>query len=136
MLGAGASGLGEQDAISVKADTFVVSSVLGESAAINISPDSFLLGECDTHFGTIHADVLTQLACPVGYAYPNVMVIGNDTINTHLEVDSVCLYLYYQNWYGDGNTPLGITVYEMDRATLDYDTRYPNDTTLSSFCCL
>lgn len=136
VLGAGASGLGEQDAISVKADTFVVSSVLGESAAINISPDSFLLGECDTHFGTIHADVLTQLACPVGYAYPNVMVIGNDTINTHLEVDSVCLYLYYQNWYGDGNTPLGITVYEMDRATLDYDTRYPNDTALSSFCSL
>ena len=136
VAGAGASALGEEDAIRVKADTFVVNSALGESEAISLSADSFLLGECDTHFGTIHADMLTQFACPVGYKYPETMVIAGDTIDTDLQVDSVFLYLYYQTWYGDSMAPLGITVYEMDRATLDYDTRYPNDTVLSSFCSL
>lgn len=135
-VGAGASALTEGDAIRVKSDTFLVASALEEGAAISLSADSFLLGECDTRFGTIHADVLTQLACPVGYKYPDQIVVGADTIPADLQVDSVCLYMYYQDWYGDGMAPLGITVYEMDRATLDYDTRYPNDTALSSFCSL
>lgn len=125
--GAGASALLPEDGIRVKADTFSVVSTLEAGSAIAITPDSFLLGECDTHFGTIKADILSQFACPLGFEYPYVETA---------EVDSVCLYLYYKNWHGDGLAPLGITVYEMDRATLDYNTRYPSDTTLSSFCSL
>lgn len=127
IIGAGASALLPEDGIRVKADTFSVVSTLEAGSAIAITPDSFLLGECDTHFGTIKADILSQFACPLGFEYPYVETA---------EVDSVCLYLYYENWHGDGLAPLGITVYEMDKATLDYNTRYPSDTTLSSFCSL
>lgn len=127
VIGAGASALQQEDGIQVKADTFSVVSTLEASSAIAITPDSFLLGECDTHFGTIKADILTQLACPLGFEYPYVETA---------EVDSVCLYLYYKNWHGDGLAPMGITVYEMDKATLDYNTRYPSDTALSTFCSL
>lgn len=127
VLNAGASALDQEDEIRVKSDTFSVASSLQKCAAISLTPDSFLLGECDTHFGTIKADILAQLACPEDNEYPSVQ---------HLEVDSVVLYLYYENWYGDGRAPLGISVYEMDKATLDYDSRYPSDTTLSTFCSL
>ncbi len=124
---AGASLLKNEDNISVKADTFSVHSQLGTCDPISMTPDSFLLGECDTHFGTIKADILTQLACPQGFQYPSA--------NT-AQVDSVCLFLYYNSWYGDGNTPLSITVYEMDKTTLNYNERYPSDTALASFCSL
>ena len=127
VVGAGASALLPEDGIRVKADTFAVTSSLQVGAAIAMTPDSFLLGECDTHFGTVKADILTQFACPLGFEYPYVQTA---------EVDSVCLYLYYRNWYGDGLAPLGISVYEMDKATLDYNTRYPSDTTLYTFCSL
>lgn len=129
-LDAGASALQEADDIRVKADTFPLSSHLAKCAAISLTPDSFLLGECDTHFGTIKADILTQLACPVGFQYP----ISSNPAD--LVVDSVCLYLYYRDWYGDGLAPLGIRVYEMDKATLNYNERYPSDTTLHTFCSL
>ena len=70
MLNAGASSLDQQDEIRVMADTFLLTSTLQECAAIRFTPDSFLLGECDTRFGTIKADILTQLACPLGNEYP------------------------------------------------------------------
>lgn len=124
---AGSSALTDKDGIRVKADTFAVQSALGLCQPLSLTPDSFLLGECDTRFGTIKADILTQLACPEGFAYPS---------SETAEVDSVCLFLYYNSWYGDGKAPLGITVYEMDRATLNYGDRYPSDTALAAFCSL
>ena len=136
VIDAGASALENEDQIRVKADTFAVSSALKKSTAISLSPDSFLLGECDMHYGTIKADLLTQLACPVGFEYPEMITVGGKEIATNPQVDSVLLYIYYENWYGDGMAPLGVTVHEMDRATLDYDTRYPNDTCLSTFCSM
>ena len=127
VMNAGASALQPEDDIRVKSDTFSVSSMLEASSAISVTPVSFLLGECDTHFGTIKADILTQFACPIGFEYPYAETA---------EVDSVCLYLYYNNWHGDGLAPMGITVYEMDKATLDYNSRYPSDTAVSTFCSL
>ncbi|MBR5854931.1 MAG: DUF4270 domain-containing protein [Paludibacteraceae bacterium] len=126
-LNAGASALDREDEIRVESDTFSVLSSLQKCSALQLTPDSFLLGECDTHFGTIKADILTQLACPEGYEYP---------YSDKAEVDSVVLHLYYQNWYGDGKSPLGISVYEIDKSTLQYDSRYPSDTTISTFCSL
>ena len=67
VMNAGASALQPEDDIRVKSDTFSVSSMLEASSAISVTPDSFLLGECDTHFGTIKADILTQFACPIGF---------------------------------------------------------------------
>ena len=136
VLNAGASTLDTEDEIRVKSDTFAFASSLQECTPIYLTPDSFLLGECDTHFGTIKADILAQLACPEGFQYPDTMIVNGDTIDTQLTVDSVCLFLFYQNWYGDGYAPLGISVYEMDRSTLDYGSRYPSDTAILSFCSL
>ena len=125
-ISAGASTLQDND-IRVMSDTFSVASQLDSCVAISLTPDSFLLGECDTHFGTIKADILTQLACPEGFVYP-----GGETA----VVDSVCLYLYYKNWYGDGKTPLGITVYEMDKQSLQENASYPNNLQVTDYCSL
>ena len=125
-ISAGASTLQDND-IRVMSDTFSVTSQLDSCVAISLTPDSFLLGECDTHFGTIKADILTQLACPEGFVYP-----GGETA----VVDSICLYLYYKNWYGDGKTPLGITVYEMDKQSLQENASYPNNLQISEYCSL
>ena len=59
-MNAGSSTLLESDDIQVKADTFSLASALDSCVALTLTPDSFLLGECDTHFGTIHADILTK----------------------------------------------------------------------------
>ena len=128
-LDAGVSTLDTEDEIRVCADTFAITSVLQEGSAINLTPDSFLLGECDTRLGTLKADLLTQLSCPEGNGYPYA---------DRAEVDSIVLYLYYQNYYGDGYAPLGISVYELDRETMDYNTPYPSDTTTNilTFCSL
>ena len=134
---AGNSILSEEDRIKVKSDTFNVASTLDSCLAIALTPDSFLLGECETHFGAIKADILTQLACPEGFKYPDKVVIASgDTIQINPAVDSVCLYLYYNTWYGDGNSPLGINVYEMDRQTLLENERYPSDLQVTDYCSL
>lgn len=127
VIDAGSSTLNDEDNIRVQSDTFSMVSTLDSCAAISLTPDSFLLGECDTHFGTIRADILTQLACPEGYEYPNVETAV---------VDSVCLYLYYRSWHGDGNAPLGITAHELDKATLHPYETYPNTLTIENYCSL
>lgn len=137
----GGSILSEEDRIKVKSDTFGVASALDSCKAIALTPDSFLLGECETHFGAIKADILTQLACPEGFQYPTKLASvseNGDTIYRDLKptVDSVCLYLYYNTWYGDGSTPLGINVYEMDRQTLSSNLRYESNLQLTDYCSM
>ena len=132
---AGSSILTPSDGIEVKSDTFAVQSKLDSCVAISLTPDSFLLGECETHFGTIKADILTQLACPEGFEYPHTVVNGEKDYG-QLAVDSVCLYLYYENWYGDGNSPLGISVYEMDRKTLEDNGHYNSDEDITAYCSM
>lgn len=126
-MNAGSSTLLESDDIQVKADTFSLASALDSCVALTLTPDSFLLGECDTHFGTIHADILTQLACPEGFEYPYPETA---------EVDSIYLYIHYNSWYGDGKAPLGITVYEMDRSSLSETGIYPSNLRLEDYCSL
>ena len=125
MISSGSSILQDDDEIIVDADTFSVRSALCEANLIYAAPDSFLLGETDSRFGTLHADILTQMACPVGFEYPATSV-----------VDSVCIFLYYRTWFGDGNSPMSISVYEMDRNTFSYNTAYPNNIPLEDYCSL
>lgn len=132
----GSSILSKDDEITVKSDTFSVSSYLSACPAISLTPDSFLLGECETNFGIIRADILTQLACPEGFIYPDTLVIAGDSIATELQVDSVCLYLHYKNWYGDGNSPLGIAVHEIDRLGLQENQQYYSDLDVTEHCSL
>lgn len=124
---AGSGVLDEGDAIVVKADTFSLNSGIIECRHIISSPDSFLLGEIETKYGVLRADVLTQLACPVGYQYPDNAVI-----------DSVCMFFYYRSWEGDDNSPMSVDVYEIDRKELEYTPAkpYKTDLDISDYCSL
>ena len=131
---AGSSVLSEGDEIIVKLDAFNITSALDSLNIISLTPDSFLLGECETDFGVIQADILTQFACPEGFSYPNTVITSDgDTVPSNLTVDSVCLYLYYQNWYGDGHSPIGVAIYELDRNSLSENIV---DVQLSDYCSL
>ena len=78
------------DAIIVCADTLHLSSYNDPVDYIYSRPDSFLLGNFyDNRIGTTRAEIMAQVACPVGFTYPE-----------GAEVDSVELYLYYNTWFG------------------------------------
>ena len=119
---AGSSLLEQEDQILVRVDTFPIQSGLVMCDSIISLPDSFLLGEMESSYGTMRAEVLTQFACPIGFVYPE-----------DATVDSVCLCLCYRSWFGDGNTPMSIDAYEMDLATLDYATSYATNTDVRKF---
>ena len=115
--------LDESDAIIVKTDTFPIVSAIDSCDAIISQADSFLLGEIETDYGLLRASILTQLACPEGYSYP-----------ANAEVDSICLFMYYNSWVGDGFSPLAVDAYMMDRATFQYAGTYPTDLNISQYC--
>ena len=113
---AGSAILSPEDAIVVMVDTFPLTSMVENSGSIVAQSDSCLLGELETDYGVLRASILAQLACPEGYSYP-----ANATI------DSICLYVYYSSWVGDGYSPLALNVYMMDKKTFDYYGTYPSD---------
>lgn len=115
-ISAGGSVLEKEDEILVRSDTFPIRSSLLQVDSIVSLPDSFMLGEMVSSYGTLHADILTQFACPIGFVYPE-----------GAEVDSVCLCLCYRSWFGDGNTPMSITAYEIDLGSFDYARSYPTN---------
>jgi len=123
LAGIGSSILTPGDSIVVKADTFSLNSRIDSSSAIVSLPDSALLGELESDYGTIRAEILTQLTCPEGYEYPSNAVI-----------DSISLFFYYTSWVGDGYTPLSVNVYEMDGKQLNYSRQYKTDINLSDYC--
>ena len=121
--GTGSHILDNSDSIIVIADTFELRSRIDTSSAIVSQPDSTLLGEIETGYGTIRARILTQLACPEGYAYPSNAII-----------DSISLFFYYSTWTGDGLAPLTINVYEMDGESLSYTQTYKTDIPVDEYC--
>ena len=120
---AGQAVLDEDDAIIVLVDTFPLHSALDSCKAIISQADSFLLGEIETDYGLLRASILTQLACPEGYSYPE----GS-------KPDSICLFMYYSSWEGDKNAPLAINAYLMDKNTFSYSGTYPTDLNIDDYC--
>lgn len=112
-VSAGGSIVETSDEIWVRTDTFSISSSLASCESIVSMPDSFLLGEMENKYGTLHADVLAQFACPIGFRYPE-----------NAQVEGVYLRLCYLTWFGDGNAPMGINAYEMTKGTFDYAQTY------------
>ena len=115
--------LDTDDEILVGTDTFRLLTYMIQAEHIPSDPDSILLGEADNNLGTLHADFITQLTCPEGFVFPENAVL-----------DSATLTLYYQNWYGDGNSPMAINIYQLDKKTLDYDSVYYSDIDISEYC--
>ena len=122
----GQSVLDRGDAIIVLADTFAITSNIDSCDAIISQADSFLLGEVETKYGLLRASILTQLACPEGYHYPEGFTVDS--------VDSVCLFMYYSTWVGDGYSPLAVNAYLMDRNTFDYSGTYRSDLNIEDYC--
>lgn len=122
----GISVLDEDDMIIVLADTFAISSAIDSCEAIISQADSFLLGEIETDYGLLRASVLTQLACPEGYSYPEGFTVES--------VDSICLFMAYTSWVGDENSPVAINAYMMDRKTFRYNSTYPTDLKIEDYC--
>ena len=122
----GESVLTPEDEVVVLADTFAFRSAVDSCRAIISQADSFLLGEIESDYGVLHASILTQLACPEGYHYPEGF--------SHESVDSICLFMYYQRWVGDANSPLAINAYMMDRNTFRYSGTYPTNINISDYC--
>ena len=119
---AGSAVLGPDDAIIVLVDTFPLTSGIDSCAAIISQADSFLLGEMETDYGLLRASILTQLACPEGFSYP-----ANATI------DSICLFMYYSSWVGNGLSPMAINAYMMDKKTFRYASTYPTDLNIDDY---
>ena len=122
----GQSVLDERDAIIVLADTFPFTSRIDSCDAIISQADSFLLGELETDYGLLRASILTQLACPEGYHYPEGFTVDS--------VDSICLFMYYSSWVGDDHSPLAVNAYMMDRKTFRYASTYPTDLNIADYC--
>ncbi|MBQ3673424.1 MAG: DUF4270 family protein [Paludibacteraceae bacterium] len=120
---AGSAILDDEDAIIVLADTFALQSEIDSCLAIVSQADSFLLGELETDYGLMRASILTQLACPEGYSYPDEATI-----------DSICLFMYYSSWVGDGYSPIALNAYLMDKKTFDYARTYPTDLNIDDYC--
>ena len=49
-------------------------------------------------------------------------------------VDSICLFMYYSSWIGDGLSPLAINAYLMDKQTFRYSSSYATDLTIDDYC--
>ena len=122
----GESVLTPEDEVVVLADTFAFRSAVDSCRAIISQADSFLLGEIESNYGVLRASILTQLACPEGYHYPEGF--------SRESVDSICLFMYYQSWVGDANSPLAINAYMMDRNTFRYSRTYPTNINISDYC--
>lgn len=122
---AGSSSLSEGEDVIVCSDTLgQITSRTIMGTPIYSTPDSFLLGECKTQdYGTLKAEILTQFSAPLGWTYPDSSAL-----------DSVCLYVYFDSWFGDGNAPMSITAYELDAEPLCYDSAYKSNTPVSRFC--
>ena len=112
---AGSSVLDDDDMIQVCVDTFKLSSAIIPCDSIISWPDSFMLGELANSYGIMHADIMTQLACPEGFAYPQ---------SDSTRIDSIVIYLCYRSCFGDDKAPLSIDVQRMDKGTFVYHNMY------------
>jgi len=110
-------GLGIQpssDQISVKPDTFHLTSETVKVQSILSKPDSFLLGSYnDKKFGSTKAEILAQLNCPEGFKFPANAI-----------ADSASIVLYYRTWFGNESSLLHVNIFEMNKAPLVYPNLY------------
>ncbi len=118
----------EDDKISVFLDTFAVSSYDHYVNAISAQCDTatMALGEFYSEiYGSTKAELLIQLAPPVGYEF------APDSLNP--TPDSLVLFMYYNSWFGSENSPLEISIYEINKQAIDYDKVYYSDLKISDF---
>lgn len=107
-----------------------------------VTLDSVVANSTNSYFGqvndpetgsTVKAEFVAQFHTFENYSLPETStMIKND--NGEIEADSVELRLYYTTYYGDGNNPMRLGVYEIDAEhVLNETDTYYSDTDLSAF---
>ena len=120
-IGSGIQPLSDQ--ITVKPDTFHITSTTVPVESIYSKPDSFLLGTYyDTKFGSTKAEILAQVNCPVGFKFPANSV-----------PDSASVQLLYDTWFGSKDSPLDVNIYEMNKGTFNFSQLYPTNIDPSTY---
>jgi len=117
------------DAISLGNNSFTVVSENVDAEFIYSKPDSLLLGTFfDDTYGTLNADVLTQLQPPVSYQ-------NKSLYPANAKADSAKLVLVYYSWFGDQYSPLDVRVYKMDKGVTFEETElYKSNIPVDDYC--
>ena len=100
------------DKILVDTANFTLSSENYYVDSIVSRPDSMMLGSFyDLTYGTINADIFTQLQPPLDFKYPS-----NTTDPSFvLKADSAKVFMYFNTYFGDKNSPMEVNLYEMNK---------------------
>lgn len=124
------TGLGirpDQDVVVVCSDTFHIDCENYCVPAISAQADTMVLGEFySPSYGTTKAELLLQLAAPEGYTFPDA--------SYNPQPDSLVLLMYYNSYFGSPYSPLEISIYEMNKGSIDYSTRYYSDINPGDYC--
>jgi len=97
-----------EDVVSVKIDTFAVSSSTFKVDSICAKSIYGMLGYFeDPVFGSLKSDYMCQFYCPEGQTFPD-LVIDN-------KVDSVDVIVFYQVFKGDASAPMQLSVFKADK---------------------
>lgn len=121
----GSGVLSEEDGVVVFSDTFPLRSSVVDYPAILSVPDSLMLGELETNGLVYKCDILTQLACPLGFEYPQGAT-----------VDSAYLVFAYETYFGDANSPIYVSANFLDKNRLFYDRLYLSDIDVRDYCSM
>lgn len=108
----------DKDEIFISVDTFSLSSSNLFIDSVYLQNDTLLLGQIyHPFYGTTKAEILAQVAPPLNYTYPSA--------NQNPVADSLLLFMYYKTWYGASNSPMEISLFELDKnKNIDYSSAY------------
>lgn len=102
----------------LSSQTVLVDSILQKNAVA-------VLGEyTDARFGTTRADFMAQLYCPPEFSFPEI---------PDNNIDSVFLYLYFDEYYGDKSSLFEATVWQLTES-LDLDRAYYTNVNIDDYC--
>ena len=117
----------QEDQIIVACDTFHINSVNYYPEAISAQADTMILGEFySAKYGSTKAELFIQLAPPIGYKFPD------DAKNPN--PDSLVLTMLYKTWFGSAYSPLELSIYEINKKSIDYYTQYFSNLLPGDYC--
>ncbi len=114
------------DIIEFAADTFHVSTDTMLVDYVYAIPDSFLLGYYHNEiYGSTRADIFAQVKAPIGFEF--------NMNQLNLTFDSARIALSYYSWFGDGNSPMRISIYEMKGEPFTFLGTYPSNLNVDDY---
>ncbi len=112
---------------------------LGLDSVVANSTMSYLGNIVDPETGlSVKAEFAAQFYTFEGYGFPqkSLMIGTEDGVEKQgvVQCDSVEIRLYFDDYYGDGNNPMKVELYELDKDNvLEEDSTYYTDLDLSAF---